>query len=302
MKNTIDETTMNQLVSELATIFESGIANIPLPHFENKDGLFFHENQHSITVVKADNELKAPKFEESLLLGIYKIDKTNEEGKCYLFHDEIKSKSKLYSDFRSIHYINGERVDFRDTHDSWSGGANPNGLSENDAFSYIEMLCKIELAILNAIHCRFGVWKSAFYIDINIHYVDILVMQLTKDTIKEYYELVDCFEWLNINGVNKTEFQFDKPIPFIKNISGINEQEWSLINSLGIFINCFPVEDKIYTETWREFLDRKSKYIQESLIETAKENGSGWGVIKEFLTQENKDKNKGRISGEIYGL
>jgi hypothetical protein len=312
MKTTVDKTTMFKLLENLTKMFEPDISNVTLPSFENKVGLWFHDNHHTITVVRDDNELKFPtsKPDWPNLLGIYKIETTNEEGKLILFSDAIKEKGKKYSDKKSKHFVNGERIDLNDTHDSWGGNAKPNGLSESDAFIYIEILCKIELILLNIIHNRLGVWKSDFYSEKNIEYLDILVMQLTKEVIKDYDELVDCFTWLNINMVNDSEFILNTPVPFVKNISGIDdkEEEWLCIYALDIFINCFPIEDKNHAETWTAFFDRTKENAEENLMKQVNhrkqdDNGVGWEIINDYLTSpENKSKCEKYLLHMRYGI
>lgn len=300
MKTTIDKTTMFKLFGNLTKMFEPDISNFTLPEFENKEGHWVHDNQHSITVVKDDNELKlhTSKPDWPKLLGIYKIEASNEGGKLILFPDAIKEESKRYSDKKSIQ----EGADSRGSHDSWGGDAKPNGLFESDSFIYVEILCKIELILLNIIHNRFGVWESDFYSEKNIVKIDILVMQLTKEVIKDYDELVDCFEWLNINWINDSEFVFNTPVTFVKNISGIKEQEWTIINSLDIFINCFPIKDKISTETWESFLNRTSRDAQDCFVERANKLEHGWKMIINYITPENRIKYRGSIHGQEFGL
>jgi len=335
MKNTIDEKTINQLVSKLVYLFEPGKLNINLPNFEYKAGSWVHDNHHSITVVKDFSELKEPKSKPDwpYLLGIYKIETARNEGKLIIFPDAIKDESKRYADNKSIIVENGKKVgDLRNTHDSWGGGARPNGLFESDAFNYIEILCKIELILLDIIHNRLRPWKSEFYSINNIDYIDILVMQITKDVIKGYDELVDCFTWLNINDVTQSEFLFNTPINFIENIAGSDEQEWSIINKLDIFINCFPIDEKTNAETWKAFFIRTKEITEDSLMKLVNDRqgldrqvddrpvddrkyddrkvddrkddpiGAGWEIINDYLTKpENKHKCEIWIRNIRYG-
>lgn len=306
MKIAVDNATMTKIIGNLMKMFEPDISNNGIPEFEYKEGLWVHNNRHSVTVVQDEKELELITMRDiPYILGMYKIDSAKEEGKQYLFLDAIKFMSKKYANEELIPWGNGKRSGLRNT----SGNAitaEPTGVVESDAYNYLEILCKIELILLNIIHCRFGAWESKFYSDNNIDYIDILVMQLTREVITEYRDLVLIFEWLNINYVKDSAFLFNTPVTFIKNISGINEQEWAEINNLDVFINCFPIEDKTNTETWEGFLNRTCKDIQDCLIEQVidqmknKEHGSGWGIIYKYLTQENQAKNKMRIIDEKF--
>jgi hypothetical protein len=133
-------------------------------------------------------------------------------------------------------------------------------------------------------------------------------MQITKDVIKEYDELVECFKYLNINMLNDSKFVFDSPEPFIKNITGISEQEWSLINNLDIFINCFPIEEKKVNETWKEFLIKTKENAEVSLMKLVNDRkadvcGAGWELISDYLTESaNQSKCKNKLQNMKFGI
>lgn len=294
--------TIETYIDNLKKVLEVG--TLSLPDFENRGGLWVHNNQHTITVIKEENEIeefdarKRPDW--SILLGVLKLNslKINE---YYLFNDEIKNRSKRYSDHESIIIENGRIIgDLRKTMGE-AITAKPTGLFEDDAFNYIEILCKIELTIIHVIYNNYGKWGGEFYSPDNIHFIDLLVCQLTEEVIKEDIELIKCFKWLMINGVKSNSFRFKEPIPYIKNVISTKE-EWKLLNQLDIFINCFPIHDKDLKETWEEFFNRLKDTIQDTLVNSVKDHKSGWEIIEDYLTEENKKKYRGSITGRKFGL
>ncbi len=291
---------MTSLKNHLSKIFGTTCDDFVFPDFVVKKGIWVHNNQHAITVIRDSNELLEPTLEH-FLLGVYKLDDEIKEGKFILFDDAIREVSKRYADHKSIIIKNGKIIgDLRNTRGDAITAA-PTRVFETDAFEYIKIICEIELTLLDIIHSRFGEWQSKFYSDKNIRFIDSLVMQLTKIIIADDSKLVDCFEWLNINGVTDTEFNFTTPVPFVEKISGITEQEWPLINQLGIYLKCFPIETKIETETWEVFFNRVKDIVQKCLIDLAKEHGN-WEIIEKFITQENLFIHRGRIIGKKFGF
>jgi len=286
---------MTSLKTHLSKIFGTTCDDFVFPDFVVKKGIWVHNNQHAITVIRDNNELLEPTLEH-FLLGVYKLDDEIKEGKFILFDDAIREVSKRYADHKSLFIKNGKIIgDLRNTRGA-AITAEPTGLFETDAFEYIKIICKIELTLLDIIHCRFGEWQSKFYSDKNIRFIDFLVMQLTKIIIDDDSKLVDCFEWLNINGVSDTEFSFKTPVPFVEKISGITEQEWSLINHFYIYLI-----NEIDSETWEAFFGRIKEIQQDSLIELEKKHG-GWEIIEKSLTQEYLSKYRGKRSGKKFGF
>ena len=278
-----------------------GVETISLPDFKNREGLWVHNNQHSITVIKEENEIESPKLDYPLLLGVAKVNSL-EENEYWLFNDAIKSQSKRYSDHKSIIIKDGRIIgDLRKTMGE-AITAKPTGLLEYDAFNYIEILCKIELTIINIIYTNYGKWASKFYSLDNIHFIDLIICQLTKEVINNDSQLIECFDWLKINHVTTKSFRFNEPISYIKNIPGTKTDEWKLLNQLDIFINCFPIQDKDTDETWETFFSRLKDNIQDTLINSVKEHQSGWEIIKDYLTEENKKRYNGSINAIKYGL
>jgi hypothetical protein len=279
--------TIENYVNKIKNVLN--VDSISLPDFKNKSGLRVHKNQHSITVIHHENEIEEHKYDDTPLLGIFRIDLLEEES--WLFVDAIKTISKNYSKEKSRLETMGQAIT-----------AKPTGLLENDAFNYIEILCKIDLTLLSMIYTKYGKWISDFYSTDNIDFIDILVCQLTKEVIKDDTELIECFEWLKINNVETKKFFFKEPISLIKNFPNTGTVEFELLDRLDIFINYFPIENKNLIEPWNAFFSRVEGQIQDTLINAVKEYGSGWEIIEDYLTEENKVRWRNKITSVRYGL
>ena len=175
---------MTSFKNHLSKIFGTTYDDIIFPDFEVKEGIWVHKNQHAITVVRDNNELLEPTLEH-FLLGVYNLDDEIKEGKFILFDDAIREVSKRYAYHKSLFIKNGKIIgDLRNTRGA-ALTSEPTGLFETDAFEFIKIICKIELTLLDIIHCRLGEWQSKFYSDKNIRFIDFLVMQLTKIIIDD---------------------------------------------------------------------------------------------------------------------
>lgn len=261
--------------------------------FTYLQGRFSHESDKNITVVEDNDELKT--HGDPNLLAAYFRDSS-----LMLFPDMIRTASKSYSDFYSIIIEKGKIIaDTRNTMGN-AGTAEPTGLSQDEAYELIELVCKIELIIYRLIHICFGKWKSVYSSKNNRNVINRLVLQLTQKITNSEKDLNACFDWLNISYSHEL-FSYKKPLAFAKQLSVTSEEEWGIINALDEFINAFPLEMKDLTEDWTSFLDRVKESAQDDLIGLAKEN-KGWAIIAKYLNQENNEKYKGRIAGDIFGL
>ncbi|MFN4914907.1 MAG: hypothetical protein ACK5FT_06280 [Sphingomonadales bacterium] len=261
--------------------------------FTYLQGRFSHESNKNITVVE-DNDALKTHGDPNLLAAYFK------DSSLVLFPDMIRTASKSYSDFYSIIIEKGKIIaDTRNTMGN-AGTADPTGLSQDEAYELIELVCKIELTIYKLLHIRFGKWKSVYSSKNNRNVINRLVLQLTQKITNSEKDLNACFDWIN-ESYSHALFSYKKPLAFAKQLSVTSEEEWGIINALDEFINAFPLEMKDLTEDWTSFLDRVKESAQDDLIGLAKEN-KRWAIIAKYLNQENNEKYKGRIAGDIFGL
>lgn len=280
-----------------------GKVNIPNTNFDYMNGIWFHENNRRVTVISDISELDANNIDQVPLLGVY--DQTNNQ--LIIFPDAINEISNRYSDYKSLHIENGKVIsDSRNTNGA-AINAERTGLWPDQAFNQVELIVKIYILLLKIIHNNYGKWISAFYSDKNKHFIDLLVYQLLKRIIQDDQELRDCFEWLNMRPVKldspeKESFNIISPIEFIMNSAATTEEEWVILSSLDIFINCFPINKKKVNISWTEFLDKTISESQSELITLVKNHGSGWEVIDKYLDENNKIKFKSVLTSIRFGL
>ena len=291
--------TFDSLLENIKTTLE--ISLIPSTKFERKPKLWWHK-QRLISVIHDQAEIRpVENNDERSLLGAFHANPSENENECWIFPDSIEKSGIDYSDYRSQEHSIG---DLRKS----TGEA----LFPEEASRRIEIICKIELTILRIMYSSYGKWASQFYSDHNRDFIDMLIYQITKETIKEDDDLIDCFKWMNQNlKLHPYEIDsalFMEPVSCVKHLWNTSDDEFKTILTLENhnkqhfpkFINCFPVSDKKSNETWDAFFNRSKEKAQQKIIDLIKEC---WDKnFEKYLTEENKVKNSGRLKGYKSGL
>jgi hypothetical protein len=295
--------TFDSLLENIKTTLE--ISLIPSTKFERKPKLWWHK-QRLISVIHDQAEMRLVENDERPLLGAFHASPSENENECWIFPDSIEKYGIDYSNYSSLIYRNGEYIgDLRKS----TGVA----LFPEEASERIEMICKIELTILRIFYSSYGNWASQFYSDHNRDFIDMLIYQITKETIKEDDDLIDCFKWMNQNlKLHPYEIDsalFMEPVSCVKHLWNTSDDEFKTILTLEKhnkqhfpkFINCFPVSDKKSNETWDAFFNRSKEKAQQKIIDLIKKER--WDTnFEKYLTEENKEKYKTIISAKKLDL
>jgi len=295
-----------EILKRVETEFNTPQMNlIGMPNYEDKSGIFFHNlNQVVIPIYSQAELIKFKEGEPSPILGAYLIEPES-NPRFMLFNDSINDLSIKYADERSV--ING--VDIRNSSGFITAEhPDPPGLYPEEAKNHIEIIVKLQLHIFHTIHYAFGAWKTPFFTELSISYINNLVNCITKRTINDDENLLDCYAY--INKIPAKKLIIENCSPFSKYIFAFDQSDWKEIVNLGVLINEIPesiwsgfVQAKPKVALKDYLLDHKSE-IQDSFIIWAKNNTKEqrFSKIKEYLTIENTEKYRGSITGEIFGI
>lgn len=307
-------TNFEEILKRVETEFNTPQMNqIGMPNYEDKSGIFFHNLNQVVIPIYSQAELITFKAGDSApILGAYLIEPES-NPRFMLFNDSINDLSIKYADERSV--IKG--VDIRNSI-GFITAEYPDspGLYPEEAKNRIEIIVKLQLHIFHTLHYAFGAWKTPFFKEFSISYINNLVNCITKRTIDVDRNLLDCYAYLLDCYANKKTLPIEELIienyfQFSKYIFAFDLADWMEIVNLGVLIN------KIPESIWKGFVQAKEKValkdyllnnkseIQDSFIIWAKEekdpDKKPFNKIKEYLTIENTEKLRGSILAEDFG-
>lgn len=293
-------TNFEEILKKVETLFNTHQMNLTgTPNYEDKSGIFFHNLNQVVIPIYSQAELITFKAGDSApILGAYLIE-TESNPRFMLFNDSINDLSIKYADERSV--ING--VDIRNSLGFITAEhPDPQGLYPEEAKNCIEIIVKLQLHIFHTLHYAFGAWKTPFFTELSISYINNLVNCITKRTINDDENLRDCYAYINTIPAEEL---------IIENyIFAFDQSDWKEIVNLGVLINEIPesiwsgfVQAKPKVALKDYLLDNKLKF-QDSFINWANNNTNEkpFSKIKEYLTIENTEKYRGSIIAEEYGI
>ncbi len=299
-------TNFEEILKKVETLFNTHQMNLTgTSNYEDKSGIFFHKLEQKVIPIYSQDELiKFKEGEPSPILGAYLIE-TESNPRFMLFNDSINDLSIKYADERSV--ING--VDIRNSSGFITAEhPDPPGLYPEEAKNRIEIIVKLQLHIFHTLHYAFGAWKTPFFTELSISYINNLVNCITKRTINDDKNLLDCYAY--INKIPAEELIIENYSQFSKYIFAFDQSDWKEIVNLGVLINKIPesiwsgfVQAKPKVALKDYLLDHKSE-IQDSFINWAKNNTDEqpFSKIKEYLTIENTEKYRGSIKAGGFGI
>jgi hypothetical protein len=271
------------------------------PDFIYKAGFWVDDQHHDIAVIPEIGviEVRNPSnIDEVLLLGAYC---TNQPNQLTIFIDEVQSRAERYANAQSIFYLNGKRIDARtDLTHGFDG--KPNGLKVKDARDRILSICIIDLSIRFLLQNAMGNWSIGFYNKSNKHHLDLIIHQLTKKYIEDKPDLSNCFDWLHINSVSSSKFEFNIPLILAKVISESSDSDWDLIYGLDSLIDFFDLHNKVHSQELENFIQNKVTSNEEEFFKRITKHSVDPLIAKKLLNESNKTKYKTRKSGINFGL
>jgi hypothetical protein len=298
-------TNFEEILKRVETEFNTPQMNlIGMPNYEDKSGIFFHNLNQVVIPIYSQAELITFKAGDSApILGAYLIEPES-NPRFMLFNDSINDLSIKYADERSV--IN--EVDIRNSL-GFITAEYPDspGLYPEEAKNRIEIIVKLQLHIFHTLHYAFGAWKTPFFTELSISYINNLVNCITKRTINDDENLLDCYAYKNT--IPAEELIIENYSQFSKYIFAFDQSDWKEIVNLDVLINKIPesiwsgfVQAKPKVALKDYLLDNKLKF-QDSFINWANNNTNEkpFSKIKEYLTIENTEKYRGSIIAEEYG-